>query len=186
MLTLAELKTYLGITGTEQDATLQLVVDAVNAQIEQSTLRNYGADKTRTEVHDYRDSIFLQRMGVKSITSVKHYQTGTEVETDPLDTDSYTFNKYGRLTLDQNYGDDYNRNDYNALTVVYVYGLLTGEVVPADLKLAALQQAREFYEGTSGTDSRRVRSEATGSYRIEFSDDSVFMNTLRKYTVPRV
>ena len=186
MLTLAELKTYLGITGTDEDATLQLIVDAVNEQIEQTTLRNYGADKTRTEVMDYRDSVFLQRMGVKSITSVRHYQTGTEEQSDPLDADSYTWNKYGRLTLDQNYGDDHNRGDYNAVTVVYVYGKASGEVAPADLKLAALQQGREFYEGTSSGDSRRVKSEATGSYRIEFTDESVFMNTLRKYRVPRV
>ena len=187
MLTLAELKSYLGIAAddTSQDTRLQLIVDAVNEQIEQTTLRNYGSDKTRTEVHDYRDSIFLQRMGVKSITSVKLYQTGTETESDALDSDSYTFNRYGRLTLDQNYGDDYNRGDYNGVTVVYVYGKFTGEVVPADLKLAALQQAREFYEGTSGSDSRHVKSETTGSYRIEFADSSVFMDTLKKYRVPR-
>lgn len=186
MITLAELKTYLGITGTDEDATLTLVVNAINAQIEQTTLRNWGDDKTRTEIHDYRDSIFLQRMGVKSITSVKNYQTGTETESDPLDSDSYTFNKYGRLTIDQNYGDDYNRGHYNAITVVYVYGKLTGEEVPADLKLAALQQAKEYYEGTAGNDSRKVKSESTGSYRIEFADDSVFMNIIRKYKVPRV
>lgn len=186
MITLAELKSYLGITGTDQDANLQLIVDAVNEQLEQTTLRNYGADKTRTEIMDYRDSVFLGRMGVKSITSVKLYQTGTEAESNALTTDSYTFNKYGRLTLDQQYGDDYNRGDYNAVTVVYVYGAAVGEVAPADLKLAALQQGREFYEGTSSGDSRRVRSEATGSYRIEFADESVFMNTLRKYRVPRV
>ncbi len=186
MITLAELKSYLGITGTDQDANLQLIVDAVNEQLEQTTLRNYGADKTRTEIMDYRDSVFLGRMGVKSITSVKLYQTNTEAVSDALATDSYTWNKYGRLTLDQNYGDDYNRGDYNSVNVVYVYGAADGEVAPADLKLAALQQGREFYEGTTSGDSRRVRSEATGSYRIEFSDESVFMNTLRKYRVPRV
>lgn len=189
MLTLAELKSYLGIASndTSQDARLQLIVDAVNEQIEATTLRNWGNDKTRTEVHDYRDSIFLQRMGVKSITSVRLYQTGTEEQSDPLDGDSYTWNKYGRLTLDQNYGDDYNRGDYNGVTVVYVYGKESGEVAPADLKLAALDQAREFYEGTtSGSTSRKVKSETTGSYRIEFSDESVFMTTIRKYKVPRV
>lgn len=186
MITLAELKTYLGITGNDQDANLTLVVNAVNEQIEQITLRNYGDDKTRTELHDYRDSIFLQRMGVKSITSVRLYQTGTEEQTDPLDSDSYTFNRLGRLTLDQTYGDDYNRSHYNSVTVVYVYGKAEGETMPADLKLAALQQAREFYEGTTTADSRAVKSESTGSYRIEFADESVFMNTLRKYRVPRV
>lgn len=186
MITLAELKTYLGITGTDEDANLTLVVNAVNEQVEQTTLRNYLADKTRTEVHDYRDTVFLQRMGIKSITSVKSYQQGTETEGDALPTDSYTWNKYGRLTLDQVYGDDYGRKDYNHVHVTYVYGLASGETVPADLKLAALQQAREFYEGTSTGDSRRVKSESTGSYRIEFADDSVFLNVLRKYKVPRV
>lgn len=188
MITLDDLKNYLEIAldDTSQDARLQLIVDAVNEQVEQTTLRNYGPDKTRTDVLDYRDSVFLQRMGIKSITSVKQYQTGTDTPGDDVAADSYTWNKYGRLTLDQNYGDDYGRGDYNAVTVVYVYGMATGETIPADIKLAALQQAREFYDGTSGADSRRVRSESTGSYRIEFADESVFMNTLRKYRVPRV
>lgn len=189
MLNIDELKDYLGIADddTSQDARLQLIVDAVNEQVEATTLRNWGEDKTRTEVQDYRDSIFTQRMGVKSITSIKRYQTGTETAGDDLDEDSYTWNWVGRVTLDQNYGDDYNRGDYNAVTITYVYGMREGEVAPADLKLAALDQAREFYEGTAtGSNARKVKSETTGSYRIEFSDESVFMTTMRKYKVPRV
>jgi len=188
MLTLDELKTYLGIAldDTSQDARLQLVLDATNEYIEQVTLRNFGDDKTRTETHDYRDSVFLGRMGVKTITSVKLYQSSTETETDALDADSYTFNQVGRLTLDQNYNDDYNRGDYNAVHVVYTYGKATGEATPGDLILAALQTAREYYEGTSGNDSRRVVSESTGSYRIQFDTSSSIQDTLKRYRIPRV
>ena len=188
MLTLAELKTYLGIAEDDdsQDARLQLVLDATNDYVEQVTLRNYGADKTRTDILDYRDNVYLRRMGVKSITSVRLFQTGTEEQTDPLETDSYTFNSLGRLTLDQNYGDDYNRSHYNSVTVTYVYGKAEGETVPGDLKLAALQTAREYYEGTGGADSRRVKSETTGSYRIEFDTSSSINDTLKRYRVPRV
>lgn len=189
MITLAELKAYLGIDpgDTSQDAKLQLIVDATNAYIEDTTLMNYsGSDKTRSEVQDYRDNIYLGRMGVKTITALKLYQSSTETETDDLATDSYTFNNVGRLTLDQNYNDDYNRSDYNAVHVTYTYGLETGEEVPADLKLAALQFASEQVSASAGGDSRHVKSESTGSYRIEFADTSVFDNIIRKYRVPRV
>lgn len=189
MITLAELKTYLGIDAgdTSQDARLQLIVDATNGYIEDTTLMNYsGTDKTRSEILDYRDNVYLGRMGIKTITSIKLYQTNTEAETPALLANDYTFNNIGRLTLDQNYGDDYNRNDYNAVHVVYTYGMATGETVPPDLKLAALQYAKEYADGTSGSDSRRVKSESTGSYRIEFTESSTITDVINCYKVPRV
>jgi len=189
MITLAELKAYLGIAAgdTSQDVKLQLIVNATNAYVEDTTLMNYsGADKTRSEVTDYRDNVYLGRMGIKTITNLQLYQTNTETATPTLDAKSYTFNNIGRLTLDQNYNDDYNRNDYNSVHVTYTYGLEVGETVPADLKLAALQFASEQNSTSAGGDSRHVKSESTGSYRIEFSDTSVFDNIIRKYRIPRV
>lgn len=186
MIDLATLKTYLGVTNTSQDTRLQLIVDATNDYVESITRINYGPDKTRTEVHDYRDNIYLDRMGVKSIGEVRLYQTSTETQTNPIAATSYTFNKVGRLTLDSNYGDDYDRGDYNSVHVTYTYGMETGEVVPSDLKLAALQYAKEFSEGTAGNDSRRVKSESTGSYRIEFTESSSITDVFNRYRTVRV
>ena len=189
MITLADLKAYLGIApgDTSQDTRLQLFVDATNQYVEDKTLYNYGNDKTRSEILDYRDNVMLGRMGIKSITEVRLYQRGTEDETDPIDTKSYTYDSNtGRLTLDFSYGDDYNRSAYNAVHVTYVYGHAEGETMPADLKLAALQFAADQLSGTGGQDSRRVKSESTGSYRIEFSDTGVFDNVIAKYTPPKV
>lgn len=187
MITLAELKSYLGITDNSQDARLTLVVNATNDYVEGITLMNYtGTDKTRSEVIDYRDNVYLGRMGIKTITEIRLYQTNTEAQTPPLDTDDYTFNSLGRVTLDGIYGDDYNRSDYNAVHITYTYGLATGETVPADLKLAALQYASEYASATSGTDSRKVKSESTGSYRIEFSESSVITDVFNKYRAVKV
>lgn len=189
MITLADLKAYLGIApgDTSQDTRLQLFVDATNQYIEDKTLYNYGNDKTRSEILDYRDNVMLGRMGIKSITDVRLYQRGTQDATQPLDTKSYTFDSNtGRLTLDFSYGDDYNRSAYNAVHVTYVYGHETGEVMPADLKLAALQFAADQLSGTGGTDSRRVKREQTGSYSIEFTDTGVFDSVIDKYTPPKV
>lgn len=188
MITLADLKAYLGIApeDTSQDTRLQLFVDATNQYVEDKTLYNYGDDKTRSELIDYRDSVTLGRMGIKSITEIRLYQKGTETETDPISADSYTYNSLGRLTLDNVYGDDYGRRDFNTIHVTYVYGHETGETMPADLKLAALQFAADQLSGTGGQDSRRVKSESTGSYRIEFSDTGVFDSVIDKYTPPKV
>lgn len=188
MLDLAAVKAYLGIAAldTSQDAALQLIVDATNQYIEDTTLMNYGADKTRTDNLDYRDNVYLKRMGIKSIQSITLYQSGTETVSAPIAANSYTYNDIGRLTLNQIYGDDYSRADYNSVHVAYTYGLPTGEVVPADLKLAALQLARETYEGTRGSDSRRVKTERTGSYSVEFADTSHVDTVISRYRVPRV
>lgn len=187
MITLAELKTYLGITDNTQDARLQLVVDAANDYVESITLMNYsGTDKTRSEIIDYRDNVYLGRMGIKSITGIKLYQTNTQAESADIPTDSYTFNSVGRVTLDGNYGDDYNRSHYNAVHITYTYGLQTGETVPAELKLATLQYASEYAGATAGSDSRRVKSESTGSYRIEFAESSVITDVFNKYRTVRV
>lgn len=189
MLDLATVKQYLGIGAgdTSQDVRLQLIVDATNDYMESVTLMNYsGVDKTRSEIIDYRDNVYLSRMGIKTITGIKLYQSNTEAESPDLPADSFTFNSVGRVTLDGSYGDDYSRADYNAVHITYTYGLAVGETIPADLKLAALQQCREFYDGTDGSDSRRVKSESTGSYRIEFADTSAITDVLNRYRVVRV
>lgn len=187
MLDLAAVKQYLGIEGTDEDARLQLIVDAVNQYVEDVTLTNWTTTpKSRSEILDYRDNVMLGRMGILSITEVREYQRGTEDESDPLNPKTYTYSDVGRLTLDQHYGDDYNRSNYNALHVTYTYGLKEGEVAPADLKLAALQMAREYYEGTDGNDSRRVKSERTGSYSVEYDSSSAIIDTINRYKVPRV
>lgn len=189
MITLAELKAYLGIASgdTSQDARLQLILDATNQYVEDVTLYNWGTDKTRSEVWDYRDNIYLGRMGIKTITSLKLYQSNTEEASDELSARTdYTFNELGRLTLDFSYGDDYNRDHYNSVHVTYTYGKKEGETMPADLKLAALQYAKEYDEASQGNDSRRVKSESTGSYRIEFTESSTITDTFKRYRVPRL
>lgn len=191
MLDLAAVKSYLGIAADDdsQDDYLQLVVDAVNQYVEDATLMNYSTTpKTRSEVLDMASNVYLGRMGILTVTALKLYQDGTEdAPSTNLDTDSYSLNKAtGRLTLDFTYGDDRTRDDYNSVHITYTYGMADGETVPSDLKLAALQLAREYYEGTSGSDSRRVTSERTGSYSVTFSDTSVVDNVIKRYRVPRV
>lgn len=189
MLDLDAVKSYLGIEGSDQDEYLQLVVDAVNQYVEDATLMNYSTTpKTRSEVLDMASSVYLRRMGILSVTALKLYQDGTETApSDNLATDEYTLDKStGRLTLDFTYGDDRSRDDYNSVHITYTYGLAEGETVPSDLKLAALQLAREYYEGTSGSDSRRVTSERTGSYSVTFADTSIIDNVIKRYRVPRV
>ena len=59
IIDLTTLKSYLGITGTDEDANLTIIVDAINAQINHLTGRVWGATVTVTdEEHDY-EPVFL-------------------------------------------------------------------------------------------------------------------------------
>jgi hypothetical protein len=143
---------------TLDDGRADQVVGAVDAYVENTTGRSFGEIKTITdEVHDAGSVIFLRHADVTEVTSVKRGRGAGESTTLP--TDSYYVNTYGRLVLSE------ARNGFNPyrdyVKVSYNYGVAT---VPADLKLAALSIAADFY--TYAADGNVVATEVqVGSYR---------------------
>lgn len=169
-ITLTELKNILNINGSSKDTELGYAVDATNDYIDRVTSTTWGTTATATdELHDYAPVIFLNKVGVNSITAVK---IGYGNDYDTLTASDYRFNKYGRLMLSFDPLTSFSHYDFDEVKVTYVYGYAT---VPDDLKHAGLLLASMAYDmGLSS--GRSISREKIGSREIEYSsgDVSVF------------
>lgn len=166
LVTLAELNDVLNLDGdTTHDVELELYIDAVTAHVS----ANYGdlPSGTYTELsHAFLDDdgtvrLMLSRQPVSSVTSITNsdgtaYTTGITVTAD------------GYLEHDNLHTGRW--------TVVYVSGFAA---VPADLKLAALEDIRGLYQpaqiGAPG---------AFGAFGIESTDVGTTYRPVRLW--PRV
>lgn len=152
-----DLETYMAGETLDSDRTTQ-VVAAVNAYVENVTGRSFGGTKTITdEVHDAASVIFLRHADVSEVLSVKRGRGNGTPTT--LEADSYFVNSYGRLVLSEARNGFYRGRDY--VKVSYTYGVAD---VPADLKLAALSIAADFYSYANDGNTM-VTEIAIGSYR---------------------
>jgi hypothetical protein len=128
VIDLAGLKTYMEITGSDDDANLTTIVNSVNAIIKRETGRVFGDTATVTdEEHDYEPVIFLDNMDITSITTVK---SGRGASPTTLDADTYFHNESGRLTLATNKADYVNNvDDQNMIRVTYEHGVATARMI---------------------------------------------------------
>lgn len=157
VITKAELETYMS-GETLNSGQADLVVAAVDAYVENTTGRSFGGTKTVTdEVHDSGSVIFLRHMDVIEVLSVKHGRGSGSATT--LNPESYFVNSYGRLVLGESRVGFNAYRDY--VKVSYKYGVTQ---VPADLKLAALSVAADFYNFAAGGNVS-VTEVGIGSYR---------------------
>lgn len=137
-----------------------LVVDAVNAWIENVTSRCWGEKKTTTERYDVSRAVWLRHMDIAGIESVKTGYPGDDLT--EIDDSDYYCTVEGRLAL-KSWRAHYSVNDY--LEVEYTYGT---DEVPADLVLAGLGLANGYYEYVQ-TGSREVSRAQVGSYTLQFA-----------------
>ncbi len=104
-ITLTDIKTRLGISGTAEDTKLQSMIDASIAYIEEYTGRNFsGANKVVTEEeHDITPinirkdytTVFLRNVDVNSVSEVKLGY----IDEVLLPSDAYRLSKTGRLAI---------------------------------------------------------------------------------------
>jgi hypothetical protein len=147
------------------------VVAAVNQYIETQTHRCWGDTKTVTgERYDYTSVIYLRHQDVQSVTDVALGWPG-QTSYD-LPNNGFYFDKRGRLTIYSNsllaprkFSGSALYNDY--VSVSYTYGV-AAEDVPADLKLAAIGIATNFYNYANAA-GKDVVSASVGSYRLEYA-----------------
>lgn len=90
--TTAEYKTYAGISGTAQDAQLNVLLPAIQADIEQYTGRLFDT-ATFTEYLDGTGTaeLMVKNPPIASITSIKIFRTVNDTPT-AVDSTLYTFN----------------------------------------------------------------------------------------------
>jgi len=179
IISLADLKTYLGITGTAQDARLQFIVDGVNAEVNKRTGRVWGETETIVdEIHDYEPVIFLCNLDVTDVSAVK---LGRGTNQTTLDADTYRWNGLGRLVLDTD-SEDFVQNvdDYDELAITYTHGTATA---PDDLVLAALQLGGHMNRSING----EVTEESVGSFRKKYAaENSTTKDILDSYRKRRM
>lgn len=184
IITTTELDTYTGETLDPARSTQ--VVNAVNAYIERLTGRSWGEVATVTdEEHDYEPVIFLRHMDIQSVTEVS---TGNPTDSSVLSASDYYVNDFGRLTLSNYPASSWSRARRDDVLVTYTHGVST---VPADLKLAALSLASDFY--TYGDEGQaELGSEGIGSYRLDYkrgsnsATGSTYFGVIDSYRMRRV
>ena len=161
IITLQDLKSYSGITDMD-DAKAQDVINGVNKWVENYTGRYFGEIHEVVETHDYAPAIFLNRIDITEVISVKVY--GQDVTANTL-----VNRQTGRVVIsNSDYDLNISRREYDAIQVAYKCGV---EDVPLDLKTATLQLAMDNYNRKDGKNAG-VTSASVGGYSVSFGDTS--------------
>lgn len=174
IVTLSELKTYLGISGTDNDAQLNLIIAMLPAYVKLMTGRWYGSLQTVTETYDFAPTIFLANPDVSEITYIKRgyapdhdYDDSEDLTT--IESSDYRWNDLGRVSLSSQFFNNKTKDDYDDVVVKYKYGNTT---VPDDIKLAAMMFAGDAFNAIDG----EVTEEQLDSYRRKYTPSTASQN----------
>lgn len=168
--TLAELKSYLGITGTSEDVLLTILLDSANDFVEGYIGREI-ASATYTEYADGdgQREILLVNYPVISTTSFEE-NTGT-LETPvwtPIDPELYKLSpKVGKIFL-----TFYKKRGFQNYKIVYIAGFAT---IPGDIKLATLKLASGYYNTRT---SDGIKSEGVAGDSLVFETSEISSDVL--------
>jgi len=169
ILTLDELKAYLGITDNTQDAELGALLGILPQWIYDITGTWFGSKKTIDETQDYAPVIFLDNMPVIEVNEVRiGYNPFGEAGED-YEVTEYRVDKTGRLALSLGqYNHIAQRRDYNEVAINYTFGV---EEVPATVKEAGKIMLAGLYN-SAANDGLELSSEAVGSYRKTYKQSN--------------
>ncbi len=159
LVTLAEIKTYMGITGSGEDALLTIFQEAVEQQILNYCDVEFTPTIVTNEIHDgsRADIIVPENIPIISVESVVFSvrpdgSEGTELVAE----DEYYFDE-NAITLVNQVTPFYRGN----VRVDYTHGYAT---VPADVKLAVYEAVKANYQrrkrNSEDVSSRRKQDEA--------------------------
>lgn len=170
MITLAELKTYLGISWTDQDDLLQIFVDSANDWVKSYLGKNIKADDyVDIKNGDWQRYILLDNYPVNSITSFEYNGWTLDVaDWVELDKSRYELDPdVGKIFLTfykhrwfQNY-----RISYNAWYTS----------IPSDLKLATLKIASRYFNNIN---SDGIQREKVAGDSITFESENISNDVL--------
>lgn len=177
LITLSELKTFLSISGTDQDTILQIYVDSANAFIINYLNRDIEETAYTDEVYDGpgTPALVLRQYPLISVEEVLVNGEAETESTDVTDTEGYYIKSYDNGIL-------YNRAFWDRgrgiIQVSYTAGYTT---IPGDLKHASLAVAGYFRNMGNKTG---VRSESLGSYSYSIANELAAMGS--DLTIPDV
>lgn len=185
ILTLAELKKYLGIAADDetQDEEVIALLDVLAPWLYDVTGTWFGSAKAEEETLDYAPVVFVNHFPVLSVEGIyrDYNKDHTIEEMEQQDMGNIRWNKEGRIVLSGRYDFNQTRADYSDVTVKYTHGLTE---VPATVKMAAKLFAAGLYKATIN-DGLELSSEAVGSYRKTYKQSNKEQVLLAPYTVGR-
>lgn len=158
----SDVKTFLGITVTGDDALLTTLLTQIEEYVQNVYCERQFAAANHTEYYDGDGSgvLLLDNYPIVSVTSV-HDDTDREYGADDLidSDDIITYEKEGKLVLD---GLCFTKGNKN-VKVVYRAGYGSGEgetAMPNEIKLALIQLTAALYlEGKGSLDAMAGNSE---------------------------
>jgi hypothetical protein len=174
LISLADLKLALGITGTTQDADLQAAITFQSRIVAEYCDRRFGlAQVKETFTFDYGENVRTREaltLSLYPVTSV------TDVSISGTSTADYTFDPpSGRLWLPYSY--EYWRSGYylygygpNPITVTYSGGYDLPEQAPVRLQRAIIETINQNRQ--SGTRDPTIREVQHGDTRITYVSQS--------------
>lgn len=185
ILTLAELKKYLGIAAddTSQDEEVQGLLAVLAPWLYDVTGTWFGSPKTEEETLDYAPVVFVNHFPVISVEGIwrDYNKTHATADMDEQSLDNVRWNKEGRIVLSYRYDFNQTRGDYSDVTVKYTHGIVE---VPQTVRMAAKLFAAGLYKA-SINDGLELSSEAVGSYRKTYKPSNKEQVLLEPYTVGR-
>lgn len=162
----------------------QQVTDAVNQWVETYTNRCFGEIKTVVERYDWAPAIYLRHIDIVEESDDMDTPTTMSIQLgyphllqSALDSTSYFYNTWGRVTMYLQNPGEFNpsavNNDLVEITYQYGYHALGYQedgvtpIVPDDLATAALGIAAGFYNwATNG--QKDIVGASVGSYRLQY------------------
>jgi hypothetical protein len=193
MITLADLKTYLGITVSTDDTLLGQLILSATAMIE-SIIGKSIVVKSFTEYVEYGESDFdlqkkalfdlnklpvqviLPNFPVVAISSIKY----GDAETSLVSGTDYSIDlQTGIVTLSRKFED---------LVIVYTAGFATS---PYDLQQVCKEMVKEMFAGAKGTKgSGTIKSKNLGGFSVTYELGSPsmekYMSVLNKYATVEI
>lgn len=158
-----DVKTYLGLTGTDHDTRLTALVEAASEAIE-SFCRRQFTQTQHTEYHDGMGSgvLLLDHHPAQSVTSVKVDANRAFASAEAIDSDDYVV--YGDEGMIQLVAGTFAAGVRN-VQVVYTAGY---SAIPDDVAQACVQLvAAWFHRGRQGADG--IDTERLGDYSASYA-----------------
>jgi gp6-like head-tail connector protein len=153
LVSLSELKAFLGITSSEQDAQLTVILDGVSVGVESLCQRTFALG-TYTEVYDIltptQDLLFPENFPIQTIVALT---SGTT----PLDASEFAIIDQKMLVRKLPQGT-YFTPGYQQVSLMYAAGYYT---IPADLKLVVMRACDMV---NKSSDIGNFTSERIGDY----------------------
>ena len=135
-LSLAEVRTQLRITVTDDDDAFRLFIAAIRQETETYLRQTLVTSTWELKLDSFEDQIELPMYPIQSISSIEYVDNDGASQT--LASTEYQFDRKGRIKPAYSKSWPDTRDQYDAVTITYIAGETNPGQVSDDIKLAML------------------------------------------------